>query len=77
MLGAILIVVGGALMLGGGVMLAGWTSGKSRWFDAGVFDRSGASKTDRQFIDLYFMALVLAPLLGGALMIVVGLRKLL
>jgi hypothetical protein len=77
MLGAILIAVGGALMLGGGVMLTAWTSGKSRWFDAGVFDRSGASKTDRQFIDLYFMALVLAPLLGGALMIVVGLRKLL
>jgi hypothetical protein len=58
-------------------MLAQWSSGQSRWFDAGVRDSAGASKTDRQFIDLYFIALVVAPLLGGAIAVLFGLRALL
>ncbi|HUS47638.1 MAG TPA: hypothetical protein VM098_05935 [Phycisphaerae bacterium] len=75
MLGPILVLVGAGMMLSGSVMLAGWVSGKSRWFNASVYDRQGCSKTDRMFIDLYFIAMVLAPLLGGAIVIVVGLLK--
>jgi hypothetical protein len=77
MLGVIFIAAGGTLMLLGGVLLAGWVSGKGRWFNSGVYDRHGDSKTDRQFLDLYFVAMVLAPLLAGAILIVAGLRKVL
>ncbi len=59
----------------GAVMLWGWLHGQSRWFNPSVFDRTGASKTDRQFLDLYYIALVLAPLLLGATLFVYGLRK--
>ncbi|MHC4983060.1 MAG: hypothetical protein ACYTF6_07825 [Planctomycetota bacterium] len=76
MVAAIAVLIGLMLMLTGSVMLAGWVSGKSHWFNAGVYDRQGVSKTDRLFIDLYFFALVLAPLLGGAITIVMGLAKL-
>jgi hypothetical protein len=74
MQGLVLIVIGAILMVAGTVMLLGWVSGKSNWFDAGVYDRQGASKTDRQFLNLYFLALVIAPLLVGATLIVYGLR---
>jgi hypothetical protein len=72
--GLVFIVIGAILMVGGTVMLIGWVSGKSNWFDAGVYDRQGSSKTDRQFLNLYFLALVIAPLLVGATLIVYGLR---
>lgn len=75
MLGAVLILIGAALMVFGAIMLIGWVGGKSRWFDAGVYDRAGTSKTDRQFLDLYFIAIVIAPLLFGAILIVFGLRQ--
>jgi hypothetical protein len=70
-----LIVAGAGLMLFGLCMLWGWVNGRSRWFDAGVFDRAGASKNDRQFLDLYYIAIVLAPLLCGAVMMALGLRR--
>ena len=76
MLAGILIIVGAALTLFGAVMLGGWVAGKSNWFDSGVFDRAGTSKTDRQFLDLYFVAIVLAPLFFGGVLIVFGLRSL-
>jgi hypothetical protein len=76
MVAGILIAVGVVLMLFGVVMLGGWVAGKSNWFDSGVFDRAGTSKTDRQFLDLYFVAIVLAPLFFGGLLIVLGLRTL-
>ena len=62
-------------MLLGAIMTAGWVSGRSTWFDAGVYDRQGATKNDRQFLDLYFIALVIAPLMIGALLIVFGLQQ--
>ncbi len=62
-------------MLVGVVTLAAWVGGRSSWFDAGVYDRQGDTKTDRQFLDLYFVAMVIAPLLAGALLIVLGLQQ--
>ncbi len=77
MLSIILIVVGGILMGFGVLMLSAWVSGKSTWFDAGVYDRRGTTMNERQFLNLYFVSMVLAPLLGGAILIVFGLRRLL
>ena len=71
----ILIIAGGVLMAFGFVMLWAWVDGRSRWFDSGVFDRRGASKNDRQFLDLYYIVIVLAPLLSGAVMFAYGLRR--
>ncbi|MFA6134180.1 MAG: hypothetical protein WC869_09230 [Phycisphaerae bacterium] len=74
MLGVILIIAGILLMLLGMLMITGWVNGKSSWFDSGVYDRQGSTKTDRQFLDLYFIVLVIAPLLVGAMLIVFGLQ---
>jgi len=76
MLAGILIAAGTVVMLFGVVMLAGWVGGKGRWFGVDVYDRTGVSKTDRQFLNLYFMAIVLAPLFFGGMLIVFGLRAL-
>jgi hypothetical protein len=72
-MGVVLIAAGGLSMAAGAVLLLGWVGGKSTWFNSAVYDRPGASKNDRQFLDLYFVALVAAPLLAGALMIAFGL----
>jgi hypothetical protein len=77
MLGGILILIGGALMAFGAVMLAGWTGGKSHWFGSDVYDRAGNTQSDWVFLDLYFVAKVLFPLFVGAGMVVYGLRRLL
>lgn len=74
MLGIILVLVGAGLMLVGLVMLGGQVSGRSGRVGQGVLDRQGDSKNDRQFLVLYFFALVVAPLLGGAILIAFGLR---
>ncbi len=76
MMGAVLIVCGVASMLLGVLMLSGWVGGKSTWFDSAVFDRRGGSKTDRMFLYLYFLAMVIAPLALGGLLIVMGLQEL-
>ncbi len=76
MVGGVLIGIGTLLLLLGVVLLTGWTGGRSRWFGADVYDRPGDNRTDRIFLDLYFVVKVLAPLLGGATMIVYGLRLL-
>jgi hypothetical protein len=75
-MGAVLIACGVASMLLGVLMLIGWVGGKSGWFDSAVYDRRGGSKTDRMFLYLYFLALVIAPLALGALLIVLGLQEL-
>jgi len=75
MLPVILIIIGAVLLCIGVFMLWAWLDGRSMWFDAGIYDRSGSSKTDRQFLNLYYIAVVLAPLLCGAVLIVYGLRK--
>jgi len=76
MAGALLILAGVACMAAGAVLLGGWIAGKSRWFGVGVYDRAGESKADRQVLYLYFIVLVLAPLLGGALLIAFGIQQL-
>jgi len=75
MLGTILIILGAGLMIVGLIALVGWVSGKSGLAQA-FLDRTGDSKVDRQFLGLYFVVLVVAPLLGGALLIAFGLRHL-
>ena len=77
MVGIMLIAAGAALMLLGVAMLVAWTGGLTRWVDPGVYDRPGKTKTDRQYLDLYFVALVIVPLLTGALLIALGLQRLL
>jgi len=74
--GILLIASGAALMLLGVITLGGWVGGKSSWFDASVFDRPGTTKNDRLALYVTFMAMVLAPLLSGALMIAYGLYSL-
>jgi hypothetical protein len=76
MVGIILIAAGVVLMLLGAVLGVAWTGGLGRRFDSSIFDR-GDTKTDRQFLDLYFVATVIAPLLVGALLIALGLRDVL
>jgi hypothetical protein len=73
----ICIVVGAIATLFGVVMLWQWNSGTGSWLDSGVVGKAGTSKNDRQFILLYFISLVLAPLLGGAIMVVFGLGHIL
>lgn len=75
MVGIVLIAAGVVLMLMGVAMLLAWTGGLSRWFDSSVYDRPGSTKTDRQYLDLYFVGLVIVPLLGGALLIALGLQQ--
>lgn len=77
MVGGILIAAGIALMVLGASLMAAWLSGKARWFDREIYDRPGDTLNDRQFIRFYFIALVLAPLLGGGIMIVFGLKMVL
>ncbi len=76
LLGVIFIVIGVGLMIFGVRMLWSWLGTTASRFDASWFDRGGSSKTDRQFLDLYFIAAVLGPLLGGAMLIVFGLSQL-
>ena len=75
LLGVMLILAGLGLMIFGVRMLCSWLGSAGSRFDAAWFDRSGSSKTDRQFLDLYFIAAVLGPLLGGAILIVFGLSQ--
>jgi hypothetical protein len=77
MLGPICIAVGVGLMILGVIMLASWLGGKSSWMDAEVLEREGSTVNDRQFVNLYFLASVIAPLLVGATLIVYGLTQVL
>ena len=69
MLGPILVFAGAVLMTAGLVFLGGWVSGRG--------ERAGKPRTDHQWMGLYFIALVLAPLLSGAVLIAAGLDRLL
>ena len=73
---AVIIALGVLLMGFGVVMVGGWLGGQSDWFGAEVFDRLASSKSDRWLLYITFVALVLAPLFGGALMIIFGLHYL-
>ena len=76
MMGSVLILLGAVLMIAAVAVLGGLVSGNRGRWARGVLDRAGASKNDRQFLSLYFVVLVVAPLLGGAVLIAVGLRQL-
>jgi hypothetical protein len=72
------IIIGGVLMVAGAVLLYAWLTGKSKWFDSANVDPQNSPSIDALSIFtmvLYFLAMVIAPLLGGALMIVYGLRQ--
>lgn len=71
-----LIAVGMALMLLGIWTLWQWNSGTG-WIARSVRDGGWSTKNDRQFQWLYFISLVIAPLLGGAILILFGLREVL
>jgi len=75
MLGGMLILVGAVLMLFGVTMLAGWISGKGAWSDADIYTRSGRDQKEWLLLDLHFMAKIIAPLMAGAVLILVGLRR--
>jgi hypothetical protein len=76
MQGGVLIGIGAVLMIVGALTMRGWLVGKSNWFGAEVFDRAEASKPDRMLLYVTFVAMVLAPLICGALLIVYGLHSL-
>ena len=69
------ILMGGALMVFAAMILGGWISGKINWFETTSSGKQGSSKTDRQLLDLYFLAIIITPLLCGAVLIIYGLRR--
>jgi len=77
MLGAVLLIVGMILMAVGLVFLGGWVSGRGERAGRPGAALSDNSKTERQLMDLYFIAAVVAPLLAGAMLIAFGLQQLL
>ena len=77
MLGYAFIIVGAAGMLLGALMLCQWIGSAQRWTKLPVYESTGDTKNQRQYIDLYFIATVVAPLLIGATLILFGLRRVL
>jgi hypothetical protein len=77
MLGPILLFAGTVLMTVGLVFLGGWVSGRDEGTRKPNAARAGRFRADRQWMGLYFLALVVAPLLGGGALIAFGLEKLL
>jgi len=75
-LGPILLISGIILMTFGLVGLGGWVSGRGERIGrpGGLGD---GSKNERQLLSIYFVALVLTPLLAGAMLIAFGLGALL
>jgi hypothetical protein len=74
--GAAWIAIGLVLMALGTLSMWGWLSGKSHWFGQDVYDDRGSSKSDRLLLYVTFLAMVLAPLLCGAVLIMYGLYRL-
>ncbi len=73
---AILMLIGGIVsMVFGALCLTGWVGGGGGSRSI-VYDCPGRTKTDRQWLTLYFLATVVAPLLGGAMLILFGLQRL-
>lgn len=73
LVGAIFILVGLGLMIFGVRMLWSWLGSTASQSDASWFDRSGTTKADPDFPYLYFIGAIVGPLLGGAILIVLGL----
>jgi hypothetical protein len=72
MLAIALLVAGGTLMLTGVLMLWEWLGGESKLFDAD----SSWVQADWLLLDIRFIALVIAPMLFGAILIVFGMARL-
>ena len=77
MVGIALVIAGIILMTVGLVFLGGWVSGRGERAGRPGAALSDGSNTDRQIMDLYFIALVVAPLLAGAMLIAFGLQQIL
>jgi len=77
MFGAILLIAGMILMAVGLVSLGSWVSGRGERAGRHGTALSDSSKAERQLMDLYFIAVVVAPLLAGAMLIAFGLQQLL
>ncbi len=72
MLAIALLISGGVLMLTGVLMLWEWLSGNSPLFDA----NSSWGQADWLLLDIRFIAMVIAPMLFGAILIVFGMVRL-
>jgi accessory gene regulator protein AgrB len=71
------VILGGVAMVAGVLLLYAWMNNKSRWLDSENFEQHTSGRMGCLFWSLYllyFVALVITPLLGGALMIVYGLE---
>jgi len=77
MLGIALVIVGIVLMAVGLVFLGGWVNGRGERAGRPGSALSDGTRTERQLMDLCFIAAVLAPLLAGAMLIAFGLGMLL
>jgi hypothetical protein len=75
-LDASLVVAGAALMILGVWMLLRWMGDEGEGTGKFGFGSRGASQNDWVLMDLQFIALVIAPLLGGAILLVFGLARL-
>lgn len=71
-----IVVGGGALMILGMLMLLRWLGEEGEGSGKFGFGSRSASQGDWVLMDLQFLALVIAPLLGGAILIVFGLARL-
>ena len=65
------------MMVFGAIRITAWSAGKNAWFDRDYYDRRGDTFNDRVFLDLYFLAAVVAPLLIGGILVVWGLQQVL
>ena len=73
-LGVILLTIGAALMLLGVFMLWEWLGGASKFSENSQRDRP-TRQPDLVLMGLWFLSLVVASLLGGAILIVFGLAR--
>ncbi len=73
-LGIILLAIGAVLMLGGVCLLWEWLGGSSKMFQFSQRDRP-AAQSDFVLMGLGFLSLVIAGILGGAILIVFGLAR--
>ena len=77
MSGLVCVILGGALMTAGVLLLYAWVNNKSKWFDAN-FDQQNSPRVWWLFMCfyvMYFVAMVVTPLLGGAILIVYWLTE--
>lgn len=72
-----ILAFGATAMMWGVLQLWQWAGGDEQDSGRGGYDSHAPSQSDWLFMDLRFLALVVAPLLGGAILILLGLTRLL